>query len=296
MLAARWRTICRISGRCIRIRASSVTSCALETWPGASRPSGRAEWGPRRPSCRARRFISATKRASFPLPTWSASASAASFALWISAASSSSRTVRRSPGWRFALDSPTPAAWRLTVTTSDGFVRSTVRRTVISFVMLAIGTRASALRAASTSPVTPFSTTKARAPPRGGAASTGAASARAAAAKRRPFKRCGSLFHPDALADGQVRRLDAGVQGEQLLDRRVELDRHVAERLAHPQAVEATTLDGHRVRGRLRLDGLRAQRRGRRGGVARQAGADEQDGDRRREQEGGRCAVALRLP
>ena len=80
------------------------------------------------------------------------------------------------------------------MTTSEGFVRSTVSSTVISFVMLAIGTRSRASWAASTSPVVPFSTTYARPVTCGGAASTGAASARAAAAKRRPFKRAAVYF------------------------------------------------------------------------------------------------------
>ena len=153
-----------------------------------------------------------------PCPTWSASASAASFALWISAASSSSRTVSRSPARRLALDSPTLAAGGLTVTTSDGFVRSTVSSTVISLVMLAIGTRAWASRDAAPRRSAPFSTTKGGRVTCGGAASTGAASARAAAAKRRPFKRPASLFDADALPDDQVRRLDSRVQREQLLD------------------------------------------------------------------------------
>ena len=66
--------------------------------------------------------------------------------------------MSRSPARRFTVDSPTSAASELTVTTSDGFVCSSVSSTVISFVMLAIGTRASAFWAASTSPVVPFST------------------------------------------------------------------------------------------------------------------------------------------
>ena len=99
--------------------------------------------------------------------------------------------MSRSPARRPALDSPTLAARGPTVTTSDGFVRSTVSSTVINLVMLAIGTRAPASRDSSTSPVAPFSTTKERPVTCGGAASTGAASARAAAAKRRPFKRPG---------------------------------------------------------------------------------------------------------
>src|SRR5256885_1821436 len=53
---------------------------------------------------------------------------------------------------------------------------------VISFVMLAIGSRAAGARAASTSPVAPFSTTYARAATGGGPASADGAATRAAAA------------------------------------------------------------------------------------------------------------------
>ena len=60
IVAGRIRTIWRTSGRCMTIRASSVTSRALDTWPGASRPSGRTKCVSRRPSCRARWFISAS--------------------------------------------------------------------------------------------------------------------------------------------------------------------------------------------------------------------------------------------
>src|SRR5215210_4142453 len=297
MVAARWRTICRTSGRCMTIRASSVTSRALETCPGASSPSGRAKWVLRRPSSLAFAFIIATKRCWFPCPTCRASASAASLALWISAASSSSRTVSRSPGRRFALDSPTCAANGLTSTVWLGRACSSVSRTVISFVMLAIGTRSRALRANRTSPVTPFSTMNARPLTCGGAASTGAASTRLAArAISRGFKRrrvyCS--LDPDPLADDEVGRLDARVEREQLLDARVELDRDVAQRLAGAQLVEAAAgrRHGRRVDGGGRADGRpRACRRS----VGSQARPDEQHGDRDREQERRGSAVPLRV-
>ena len=77
------------TGCCIATRASCVTSRALETWPGASRPSGSDEV--RVASARARRafaFISATNAATSPRADVRARARlAASFALWISAAS-----------------------------------------------------------------------------------------------------------------------------------------------------------------------------------------------------------------
>ena len=55
-------------------------------------------------------------------------------------------------------DSPTCAASPDTVTTSSGFKWSSATITVISFVMLAIGTASCALRAASTSPFDAFTT------------------------------------------------------------------------------------------------------------------------------------------
>ena len=100
MVALRIATIFRTTGFCISSRASVVTSRALETCPGASRPSGRTKCESSRPGCRARRFISATNLVSLPRPTWSASAQAASFALWMSAASTRSRTEIRSPARR----------------------------------------------------------------------------------------------------------------------------------------------------------------------------------------------------
>ena len=83
---------------------------------------------------------------------------AASFALWISAAAISSRTVSRSPARRWIPEPVTPTASRSTVTTSPGFDRSRAIRTVISFVMLAIGSRSRALWVSSTSPVAAFTT------------------------------------------------------------------------------------------------------------------------------------------
>ena len=64
----------------------------------------------------------------------------------------------RSPGRRSIVDSPTTAAWGETVTTSESFACSSVTSTVMSFVMLAIGTRFCASCETSTSPVAPFST------------------------------------------------------------------------------------------------------------------------------------------
>ena len=151
-------TILRTTGFCISSRASVVTSRALETWPGASRPSGRTKWVSSRPSCRARRFISATNLVSLPWPTWSASAQAASFALWMSAASTRSRTEIRSPARRPMLDSPTAAASGEIVTMSLSRERSSVSSTVIIFVRLAIGIRSPGLCASSTSPLRPSST------------------------------------------------------------------------------------------------------------------------------------------
>ena len=181
IVAPRIATIRRTTGFCIRMRASSVTSRALETWPGASSPSGRTKCVSSRPSRRARRFIMRTKRSTSPCPTCSASAHAASFALWISAASIRSRTESRSPARSGMLDSPTAAACGEIVTMSSRRACSSVTSTVIIFVRLAIGTRLAGLFARSTSPVRPSSTMYARALTSGRAARAGGTSASAAA-------------------------------------------------------------------------------------------------------------------
>ena len=167
------------------------------------------------PSRRARAFIIATKRASLPWPTYEASASAASFALATRAASSRSRTVRCSPATSPAEDSPTEAASGLTVTSAFKRVCSSVSSTVISFVMLAIGTRAAALCASSTSPVEPFSTIQARPLTCGAAPSAGAASTRAAAAMTTALT--GPRFYSadaDPLPDLERIRVDVRIENE----------------------------------------------------------------------------------
>src|SRR6185312_6760363 len=67
------------------------------------------------------------------------------------------------------------------------------------------------------------------------------------------------LFDADALADDEIRRLDAGVEREQLLDARPELDRDVAERLAGLEPVVAATPERDGGRRDRRVDGLRAE-------------------------------------
>jgi hypothetical protein len=79
--AVRILTIFRTIGWRIAIRASLVTSRALDTWPGASRPSGRTKCVSRRPRARALAFIIDTNRGTLPWPTYDASAHAASLAL-----------------------------------------------------------------------------------------------------------------------------------------------------------------------------------------------------------------------
>src|SRR6478672_7824296 len=116
--------------------------------------------------------------------------------------------------------------------------------TVISFVMLAIGTRAHAPCCASTSPVAGFSTMNARAKTGGGdvgaacAAVTKASAARTAAAQIRRItsgkasvEAQGSL-DADALSDVHRRRIDAGIQGHQLVHRGAVLPGDGAERVA----------------------------------------------------------------
>ena len=101
----------------------------------------------------ARAFIHPTKRLTSPCDAADASASAALFALWMSAPASRSLTVTRSPADSGMRDSPTCAASPLTVTTSVGFRCFRAMSTVMSFVMLAIGIASCALCDASTSPV-----------------------------------------------------------------------------------------------------------------------------------------------
>ena len=81
-----------------------------------------------------------------PSPTSAASAKAESFALWISAAARRSRTRSRSPAVRKMDEPPGATARGETVTTSLGRAFSSVTSAVISFVMLAIAMRRSALR------------------------------------------------------------------------------------------------------------------------------------------------------
>ena len=89
-------TVRRTKAIRIAARASSVTSRAVDTCPGVSRPSGRTKFVCRRPSARAFAFINSAK-AGYEPATWSASASAALFALWISAASTRSATAAGRP-------------------------------------------------------------------------------------------------------------------------------------------------------------------------------------------------------
>ena len=112
------RTVSRMKRVRITTRASFVTSAALDTCPGASRPSGRTKCVSCRPSAAAFAFIMAAKAVKSGA-TESASASAASFADWISAALTRSRIVKRSPPRRPTVDSPTAAARGSTTTTSE---------------------------------------------------------------------------------------------------------------------------------------------------------------------------------
>ena len=89
-------------------------------------------------------FIIATNAFRSPWPTSSASATAASFALWISAALTRSLTRSRSPARRCTVDSPTAAASARTRTTAFQRTCSSATTTVMSLVMLAIGIVASA--------------------------------------------------------------------------------------------------------------------------------------------------------
>ena len=79
-------------------------------------------------------------------------------ALWISAAATRSRRGSRSPARSRIVDPVTPTASGSTETIAPGLERSSATSTVISFVMLAIGSRSWARRASSTSPVCASST------------------------------------------------------------------------------------------------------------------------------------------
>ena len=85
-------------------------------------------------------------------------ASAASFADWISAPFTRSRTVMRSPPRR-PIDEPPALARPSTVTVSVSLWCSSATSTVISFVIDAIGTGARACRAARIAPLPAFTTT-----------------------------------------------------------------------------------------------------------------------------------------
>ena len=103
------------------------------------------------PSRAASLFISATNR-DVVFDTWSASATAASFADCSNSAYSSCRTVSRSPGRRPSSDTPMSwlpwsAASALTRTTVDGAVCDSVTSAVMIFVVLAMARRSSACRA-----------------------------------------------------------------------------------------------------------------------------------------------------
>src|ERR687884_814624 len=137
------------------------------------------------------------------------------------------------------LDSPTAAAPGATVTTCESGSCSSVTSTVISFVMLAIGRRCAGARAASTSPVAPFTTTYARAATGGGPASADGAARRATAAttnqtrtllrlltellaedrEERPARLEAELGEEDAPAAGLVEADHAPVVGERREER-----------------------------------------------------------------------------
>ncbi len=169
-----WSTVFRTTGRLIAASARRVTSRALEYSPGASRPSGRTKCESGRPSRRALAFIRSANCSKLGTVA-SASASAASFADWIRAPLTRSPTVSSSPA-ASAIDScPTAAARGSTVTTSRSRRWSSATSTVISFVIDAIGIRSRAAWEASTSPVTGFSTSQARASGAGDGAAAAAA-------------------------------------------------------------------------------------------------------------------------
>src|SRR6185437_7398172 len=124
-------------------------------------------------------------------------------------------------------DSPTCAAPLVTVTTSLGFRCSSATITVISFVMLAIGTRSFASCCASTSPVVPLTTYHARASDSCGDAWAPAASASAAA-----------LLDAKLLTHLERIRTDTGVERLELLDGDSLLRRNRAEGISGLHDVE----------------------------------------------------------
>ena len=84
-------------------------------------------------------FIQSTNCGTSPREAPAASASAASFALWMSAPSSRSCTLTTCPACSGMLSSPTCAACAVTRTSSSGRRCCSATITVMSFVMLAMG-------------------------------------------------------------------------------------------------------------------------------------------------------------
>src|SRR5215211_7052242 len=202
--------------------------------------------------------MAATNEPTFPRESPAAIAYAASFALWISAALIRSPSDRRSPARSLTVDSPTTSAWGSTTTLEPTRARSSATRTVISFVMLAIGTRACASRDASTSPVEGLTTRYERPATGGGAGSAGSTSTSAATAttsKRLTADQrsavLGDLLDADPLADYERIRAHVRIQRLQRRHRRAEPRGDSAERVAGLDDVEA----------RPRLCRARARRR-----------------------------------
>ena len=155
--------------------------------------------------------------------------------------------MSRSPARRKIDDSPTRGRLRVTVTTSSGFACSSVTSTVISFVMLAIGTRAGRSVRERPRPW-PRSRRDRPRPPTGGGRREGergsdergdtASEGQPGASAREAY----AIPTRIALADAERRRLDARVQREQRSTVGVpEARRDRAERVAAPDRVEAAS-------------------------------------------------------
>ena len=156
-------TVSRMNGFRIATRASFVTSRALETWPGASRPSGLTKCVSVSPSSRALRVHQLDEA----LDAAVADVGRERVRGVVRALDQRGRergraTLSRSPGERSIVDSPTAAAPLETVTTLVGPARSSATRTVISFVIDAIGSRSRSSSCASTSPSAAFWTSTPR--------------------------------------------------------------------------------------------------------------------------------------
>ena len=216
----------------------------------------------RRPSCRARWFISATKRSSLPLAHVVGERVGG-----VVRALDQRRLEQLADGQPLARPQVGARLADVGGAGADGDdvararVRSTVRSTVISFVMLAIGTRSLASCASQQLAGRRRSRPRRRGPVTcGGAASTGAANARAAAANDQALQAGGSVLSISRARAGRRSRFVGSMPGLSASSCSTVVSNVIATSLSVSparQPVEAAALDRDRRRGGRGRDGLR---------------------------------------